>query len=528
MSKTWQMALVVASCLILTSCATSPDKSVDTYVGPEQEPSRANRSATQSANTNAIEVTVQEAILLSLENNQSLKLDRLNPSIQRTFVDQERAVFDPTLTAGLAGEQNNSEDVSASSGGAISTSKVTTTTGDISLDEILPTGTKISLGANGNGLDSQGASNGFDSVEAGISITQSLLRGGRVEANLASLKQARIDARISEYELRGFAQALIARVEESYWDYVLAQRQIEIFSDSLILAEDQWKETEERIKVGALARVERAAAQAEVASRQEGLINARSALETSRLQMLRLLNPPGTNLWDRTLLAIDQPRVPDAPLDDISSHVRLALRLRPELNQARLSIQRGDLEIVKTKNGLLPVLDLFVNLGSTGYADSFGTAASHVDGSFYDVVAGIQFQVPLGNRDARARHQRALLSRDQAGEALSNLTQLVEMDVRTAYVEVNHTREQVAATAATRKFQAESVRAETEKFRVGKSTSLLVAQAERDLLASQIAEIQAVANHLKSLVELYRLDGSLLERRGIQAPGYEPVVLSER
>ena len=60
---------------------------------------------------------------------------------------------------------------------------------------------------------------------------------------------------------------------------------------------------------------------------------------------------------------------------------------------------------------------------------------------------------------------------------------------------------------------------------MGKSTSLLVAQAQRDLVASQIAEIQALANYFKSLVALYRLEGSLLHRRGVEAPGEEPINL---
>lgn len=48
----------------------------------------------------------------------------------------------------------------------------------------------------------------------------------------------------------------------------------------------------------------------------------------------------------------------------------------------------------------------------------------------------------------------------------------------------------------------------------------------RDLLASQISEVQAVAAYLKAVVELYRLDGSLLQRRGITAPGENPVRLA--
>jgi outer membrane protein TolC len=76
---------------------------------------------------------------------------------------------------------------------------------------------------------------------------------------------------------------------------------------------------------------------------------------------------------------------------------------------------------------------------------------------------------------------------------------------------------------ATRRLQEEKLRVETEKFRLGKSTSLLVGQAQRDLLVSQIEELQTVISHLKSFVDLYRLEGSLLERRGIAGPGREPV-----
>jgi outer membrane protein len=518
----------VALGALASSCASTSSR-VDTYVGPlNRGISNAPPAVAASVGeTNEVAVTVEEAILVALENNRALKLERLTPEIQRTFVDEQRAAFDPVLAADLSQDKNKAQRTT-SSGGSISTSEVTTTAGDLSVNEYLPTGTRISVGANAAGQDGDAFTNAFDSVEAGISITQSLLQGGGTEANLASLRQARLDTLSSEYELRGFAQSVVAQVEEKYWDYVLAQRQIDIFSNSLKLAEDQLAETQERIKVGSLAEVEIAAAQAEVASRREGLINACSALETSRLQMLRLLNLPGTNLWSRELVSMDQPHVPDVELDDVSSYVQLARMMRPELNQARLGIQRNDLEIVKTKNGLLPRLDLFINLGSTGYSDSFGKAASNVDGSFYDAAVGVQLQVPLGNREARARHRRALLDRDQSAEALENLQQLVEVDVRTAYVEVKRTREQISATAATRKFQEESARAEAEKFRVGKSTALLVAQAERNLLASQIAELLATINHLQALVELYRMDGSLLERRGIRAPGREPVTLSDR
>jgi len=143
----------------------------------------------------------------------------------------------------------------------------------------------------------------------------------------------------------------------------------------------------------------------------------------------------------------------------------------------------------------------------------------------YDLLAGVRFEYPPRNRDARARRERADVRREQAAEALENLAQLVQLDVRSAYIETNRAKEQIYATAATRQFQEESLRIETEKFRVGRSTNLLVAQAQRDLLSSQISEIRAVVTYLKALVDLHRLEGSLLERRGIVAPGRESVSL---
>jgi outer membrane protein TolC len=320
----------------------------------------------------------------------------------------------------------------------------------------------------------------------------------------------------------------VAQVERTYWEYALARRQIEIFEESLKIARQQLEETKELIAIGRLAKAELAAVQSEVAAQEQGLINARSDMESVRLQLLRLLNPPGAGLWERKVDLIHQPSLPDIKLDDVNLHVRMAMRKQPVLNEARLGVLRGDLQLVKTRNGMLPLMDLFITLGKSGYADSFGSSFTDIDGDSYDALAGLRIQYPFFNREAKARHRRAQLDRDQAEKSLENLSQLVEVDVRTAYIEVNRAKQQIDASSATRVFNEEKLRIENEKFRVGKSTNFLVSQAQRDLLVSRIAEVEAVANYLISLIDLYRNDGSLLDRRGISAPGREPVRLKKR
>ncbi len=507
----------------------------DDYIGPMHQPPATDATAIRTKPfqidetppkpilEGPIEITVENAIFLALENNRSLRVERLNPSILHTFEDEERAVFDPVITGSLSGSRERGE-VKSGATGKIVDNTSNRTSAELGISQFLPTGTEVGIGLSTERTYSDLYSDQH-ATRAGLTVTQALLRGVGIDVSLANLRQAKLDTLASQYEFRGFAESLVALVEETYWDYALAQREIEIFTVSLKLAEQQLSETEERIKIGKLAEIELAAAQAEIALRRVDLINARNTLATTRLRLLQLLNPPGTNLWNRGVILKDQPSVPDVRLDDIESHVEVALRLRPDLNQARLGVQRGDLEIVKTKNGVLPVMDVFITLGKTGYADSFSGSVSDL-GEGYDISGKISLSYPFRNRDAQVRHRRARLIRSQAVEAIDNLAQLVQVDIRSAYIEVDRAREQVAATTAARKLQEEKLRAETEKFRVGRSTTLLVAQAQRDLVASRISEIQAVVDYLKALVELFRLEGSLLIRRGISAPGREPVDLS--
>jgi outer membrane protein len=54
-----------------------------------------------------------------------------------------------------------------------------------------------------------------------------------------------------------------------------------------------------------------------------------------------------------------------------------------------------------------------------------------------------------------------------------------------------------------------------------------VAQTERDLVESEVSQVQARIDYLKSLTRFFLAEGSLLLRRGIEAPGREPVELAK-
>ena len=523
----------------LGSCVSMDTTSVEDRIEAATPRSRPRRVATQpatlatatqprstqSVSTSALVesassfiATVEDAIFEALDNNRSLAVERLNPQIRRTAEQEALAVFDPILTAGMTYSRERTN--------LVPTTQVAEgVDAQVGARTFLPTGTTVQVDGTTSVLQGDFGQDDAWTSRAELTATQALLQGAGLGVNLVSVRQARIDILTSQYELRGFAQDLVAQVEETYWDTVLAQRQIEIVQNAMTVAEQQYEETREYIRVGKLAETELAAAEAEVALRREEMINANSELETTRLKLWRLVNPQTVTPADTQIRLVTLPAIPEMELDDVRLHVELAMRMRPDLNQARLLVQRNELELVRTRNGLLPKLDLFITLGGTGYAKSFGTSVRKTGDHNYDVLVGLSGEYPPLNREARTRNQRATLDRDQSLLALDNLAQLAEVDVRGAYIELKRAQEQVRATAATRRLQEEKLRAETEKFRVGKSTSLLVAAVQRDLLSSQITEVRAVVTHLKAIVELRRLEGSLLEYRGIACPGAKPVNL---
>jgi len=522
----------LVSSLLLTSCAIDGAASRMSLVGPDRGVTRTADSGSAAgdesvAETGPVRLTLPKAILLAIGNSREFTVQRYSRAIRSTGEDLARAPFDPRFRAETSAGRSLSGPTAMSPPGTAK-SALNDMALTAALDATLPTGTTVSLESRTGWTDSSLNSGQVLSNRVGLTVTQALLKGAGLDVNLATLRQARLDTRSSEFELRGLAETLVANVEKTCWDYVLAQRRIRIVRDSLGLAERQLLEVGERIRLGKIAGVEVYAAQSEVAIRREDLINARSTLDKTRVHLVRLLHLPGRDRWTREIITDMNPVVPEGRLGDVADHIALALRMRTDLNQARLEIQRNELEVVKTRNGLLPRLDVFISLGASGYARSFGKSIEDIAGDNLEASAGLSFEWPIYRRDSKARHLQTGLRLDQSREALENLSELVEVDVRTACIEVERTREQIAASEATRVLREQTLKAETEKFRVGKSTSFQVAQSQRDLLAGRISEVQAVINHLKALIDLYRLEGSLLERRGIKAPGRSPVALPRR
>lgn len=470
-----------------------------------------------------LQLSLNEAVFSALQRNRGLAVHRLETEMTRTSIDEERAVFDPLVSGSLSNSDRLGKQIMQS--GAMGDNVSNKTDGMIDWSSLSPSGTKTSLTLTGSRTRSARAANLFG-TRLGLGLTHPLRRDAGKAVNLIEVQQAKLDFKASRHELEGFVLALVAEVEKKYWDLFLATRELDIVLESHRLAVMQLEETHKKISLGSIPESELAAAEAEVALREEGIIDAQSSLEAARIALLRVTNPGSGSFWDFEITLTDMPDVKDPLIANVREHVELALEKRPELLQSRVLIEKGELDCVQTKNGLLPQLDFFMTLGKSGYAQTFEKSASELGMKAYDLAAGLEFEINPGRRAAQMQDERARLSVTRQKEALQNLCQLVQEEVLTAYLEVQRSHQQMKATAKTVEKQKEKLRVEEIKFSLGKTTAFQVAQAQRDVADSQTAQLKAHIGYMNALTNLWRFDGTLCDRLGITVdsslPGLQP------
>lgn len=470
-----------------------------------------------------VRLGVLEAVCRALENNQSLNVARLSPEISNTSIESARGEFDTVLNASINARERrssnlgplpkNRDDTYVRPEESITVSR--NQDAAASLSGRLPTGTDYSIGVSVNRSESN-RSEQFYTAEANVRITQNLLKGAGRDVNMIRVWTAQNNFVISLYQLQSTLINLVTDAQVAYWDLYLAMKTLEIRRKSYDVAKERRVQAEELLRVGRATPLDVLSAQAEESARVSDVISAGAEVKRRGLQLVRLLNPDGDPRgWQSVYYPTDSPALPGEKVN-ANERVKLAKMLRPDLRQAQIDLANGELEVYRAADGLLPALDFIVEAGLSGPGDDFGDAQRRLrHGDLSTWRTGLQFSIPLQNRSAQAAYRRANFQRAQAEEAVKNFEQIVELDVRTAIIEIERTSRLIESTKVTSKLRREEYEAEVEKFRLGRSTQLLVNQSLRDMTAAALDEVSAEVANIKAYLQLYKAEGSALQRVGV-------------
>ena len=135
----------------------------------------------------------------------------------------------------------------------------------------------------------------------------------------------------------------------------------------------------------------------------------------------------------------------------------------------------------------------------------------------------IAFELPLGNREARAIIRRSYLQRLQAIEQYRNLVDQVALDVTTALREVTTSWNEIGARRQAKFAQADRLKAYEDRRINGEALTptfvQLILDGQERLAEAQREEALAVASYEVAIARLERAKGTLLR--------YNNVVLAE-
>ena len=241
-----------------------------------------------------------------------------------------------------------------------------------------------------------------------MNYTQPLLNGSGVAYNQARIVLAQIELNRSFDVVQEEIQDHLVKVTEAYWDLyrsrVIYLQRRRVYDRAQYILETLGG----REEVDALQRqVNRA--KAAVASRRSEIVRAQSAIRNAESRLRLLVNDPQyLDLSTIELVPIESPRVDHMPLS-LSGSLQQALQYRPDISQAVHDLRAAGVRIGVSQNELLPKLDLVLSTYVAGLAGNHDILKAwgnqYADGR-PGYTSGLQFEMPLGNRAAKARLDR--------------------------------------------------------------------------------------------------------------------------
>jgi len=534
------------SCLFSMGLAqTEPDKAIAETPKPYTEQVKAGGAF--------MELSLNEAMRLALINNLQLEIENYNEDLNRQRVFGTRGYYDPILKFSVGWNSSERPNTSILDAGArVPTSIFKNWAFDTSLTQNVVGGGALSLSFT-NDRTTTNSSYTYINPQYGTlfgaQFTQPLLRGFRQTQTERQLKIYNLDTEISDSQFKQRVSEIIQQVQNQYWELAYAVANYEARRSSLELAIVQYRNNQKRVEIGVMAPIEITSSRAEVATREQELIQSEVQIITAQNALKGLLAPdPKASLWSLTLLPTEKPEVRDVGLS-MQEAIDLALQNRPELEQIALQLQQSDIDREYYRNAGKPAVNLRVGLSSNGtsgtvlgtdtidsnndgipdqvvpverpdspFFGGIGNAWKQVFGyNYLNYLAAVDLEIPLRNRNNDALVAQNAINGRLLQSRVKNQQQLIIVDVRNAYEGIATRRKGLDAARVARELSEEQLAGENKRFEAGLSTNFEVLRYQRDLVDAKVRELRATVDYQIALTSLQKATFTIINDNDIVA-----------
>ena len=465
-------------------------------------------------------ITLEHALYLAAEHNLGVRFARLQPEAAAEGVLVEEAYFDPVLFADLDYEE-------------IERPRPVPVLGGVQLGTALTAGDRARAQAGlrqqmrgGGTLQASTFLERYDDATPGIEFlpdpawrsgvaldaVQPLLQGRGSYIAEAPIELARNFQRRTEEELRSELLRVATFVEQTFWDLREANGRLLIQQRLTQQGEEVERVLRERLAFD-VQQAEYSDALATLEQRRADLVRARALVRTISDRLKTLLDGPEFGLEDEDILVASDEFEMEPHAIDLREALATALERRPELRQRLLEIEDADLRIAVATSLRKPRLDLVGRVELLGEDDGANDSYSSLaEDDLLGFLVALRFELPIGNRGARADVRRA---RIEARAGLVRYEQQVRdilADVKRSLRDLQTNYELIGAARAFRIAQSENLRElllEEERRRSFTPEFLRLKFDRQDRLArAQLDELQAIADYNRALAAYRRAIGT--------------------
>jgi outer membrane protein TolC len=369
-----------------------------------------------------------------------------------------------------------------------------------------------------------------------VTVQQQLLSGFGLGPNLRFLRIAKNNKKISDIAFKDQLVATVTQISNMYWDLVSAYEAERVTEQSFSFAQQSLSNAQKQLQLEAAPAMDVMRAEAEVSRRDQDLLIAKTTLQ---LQESLMKNAITKNLDDPVLESM--PVIPTDTSEPtgvqaeqaVQDLINEALRDRPELAESDIDLVNRQISRQAAKNALLPTVSLVGFYGGTGlagelnpfyYTENTSTQPTSFWGAFEnaynntspDYFVGLNLNIPIRNRVAKADQYRSELEYRQAELRLQQLKKQIRIEVRNAQYALEQSHARVQAAQKARDLAQKTFTIMQKEQELGAGSTFQTLTAQRDLALAELDLVNANTAYQKSKVELERATGTTLADNGIE------------
>ena len=390
---------------------------------------------------------LETAVAIALENNLTLKRSELNQLLNEATLMQNQGQRYPTLSAGVSSGYRWGRSIN-------------------------PVTNLFETARIGN-INVSGSSNA--TIFAGNQINN-------------SIKQSKVDLEAGLYTIAATKNDITLNIINLFINVVFNREQVNVSENQLSTSKDQLIRTTKLVDAGSLPLSDQLDVQAQNATNEVNVINAKNNYNIAKLNLAQSLQIPYTPEFsviepefeiNEMLMSSESPR-------DIYLK---AVETMPEIKAAQANIESAEYGVKLAKAGYYPSLGIGANIFSNYVDKSFGTEKTtfinQLDNNLSEAV-NLQLSIPIFSRlNNKASVQRARVQKQISEVAALETENQLRNDIETAYNSALASQLTYEASLIQVKSLGEIFRIAQQRFDLGAINSVDYQIAQNNLFNAQ-------------------------------------------